>query len=53
MNEEIDSNVLTTMTAGIMISRDRNYMTFCYPKYVLFMTFKIAKYDVKKVKYDI
>ena len=28
-------------------------MTFCYPKYVLFMTFKIAKYDVKKVKYDI
>ena len=36
-----------------IITRPRNYMTFCYTKYVLFMTFKIAKYDIKKVKYDI
>ena len=35
------------------MNRPRNYMTFCYTKYVLFMTFKIAKYDIKKVKYDI
>ena len=42
-----------TLNLHLKMTTDRNYMTFCYPKYVLFMTFKIAKYDIKKVKYDI